>query len=68
MIDVTAKVEKIDNENRMLDLRGPGGNIIQVEADENVKNFENIKPGDNVAAKYIEAMAISVRPADTTKK
>lgn len=64
VLDVTAIVEDIDYENRTVDLKGTYGNIISVEVDEKVKNFKNIKKGDVVRARYTEAVAISVRPAD----
>lgn len=64
VINVRARVEDIDYENRTVDLKGPRGNVITVEVDESVQNFKNIKKGDEVSAKYTEAVAISVRPAD----
>ena len=64
VLDVKAIVEDIDYENRTVDLRGTYGNIISVTVDEKVKNFDNIKKGDVVKARYTEAVAISVRPAD----
>ncbi|MEE4261600.1 MAG: hypothetical protein V2I56_02850 [Desulfobacteraceae bacterium] len=62
-INVRAIVEKIDYKTRMVNLKGPNGNIITVQALDNVENFKNIKPGDEVLATYTEAMAYSVRPA-----
>jgi len=62
-VEIKAKVENIDYANRIVDIRGPYGNLIQVEASETVKNFNNIKKGDEVVVRYMEAVAISVRPA-----
>ncbi len=64
VIDVRAVVENIDYENRTVDLRGPRGNVITVEVDDRVQNIKNIKKGDEVSAKYTEAVALSVRPAE----
>lgn len=64
VLDVKAIVEAIDYENRTVDLRGTYGNIITVDVDEKVKNFNNIKKGDVVNARYTEAVAISVRPSE----
>ncbi len=64
VISVRAIVEDIDYENRTVDLKGPRGNVFTVEVDESVENFKNIKKGDEVSAKYTEAVAITVRPAD----
>lgn len=65
--DVRAKVVGIDYKTRTVDLSGPDGNVFPVVVDDGVPNFENVKVGDIVVARYIEAMAISVRPADTAK-
>ena len=66
-MEITAKVENIDYLNRLMDIRGPYGNLIEVEADEDVKNFDNIKIGDDVFVRYIEAVAVSVHPAAETE-
>jgi hypothetical protein len=50
VIDVRAVVEDIDYEDRTVDLRGPRGNVITVDVDNNVENFKNIKKGDEVTA------------------
>lgn len=65
VVEIKAKVENIDYTNRIADIRGPHGNLIQVEVDETVKNFDNIQKGDDVVVCYIEAVAISVRAAES---
>jgi hypothetical protein len=65
--DVRAKVVGIDYKTRTVDLSGPDGNVFPVVVDDTVPNFENIKVGDVVLTRYTEAVAISVRPANTTK-
>ena len=64
VVAVKAKVENIDYANRIVDIRGPFGNLITVEVDESVKNFEKIKIGDDVLAHYTEAVALKVKPAE----
>ena len=64
-VEIKAKVENIDYDKRLVDIRGPYGNLIQIEVDDTVKNFNNIKKGDEVVVRYIEAVAISVRPSAT---
>lgn len=61
--DVRAKVVEINYGTRTVDLLGPNGNVISVVVDKKVDNFSNIQKGDEVVARYTEAMAISVRPA-----
>lgn len=66
-MDVRAKVVGIDSKTRTVDLSGPDGKEFPVIVDDSVPNFENIKVGDVVLTRYTEAVAISVRPANTTK-
>jgi hypothetical protein len=55
---ITAKVEAIDQKDRAVALRGPEGNVFVVEVDEVVKNFKQIKVGDQVRVEYYEAVAV----------
>ena len=58
--EVTAKVEAIDYKKRTVTLKGPEGNLKTVPVDKGVKNFKNVKVGDEVVMKITEAMAIYV--------
>ena len=58
---VTAKVEKIDYESRMVTLRGPGGNITTFKANDQVKRLNEVGVGDEVVVQYVLAVVISVR-------
>jgi hypothetical protein len=60
---VTATVEDIDPATRTVTLRGPQGNLVDVKADQNVRNFDQIAKGDRVQAEVYEETAIFVRPA-----
>ncbi|MFZ2807539.1 MAG: hypothetical protein WA081_07640 [Desulfosalsimonadaceae bacterium] len=66
-MEITARVEDIDYANRLVEIRGPYGNLIEVEVDEDVENFDNVKKGDDVVVRYIEAVAIAVRQAAKTE-
>ena len=55
---ITAKVEAIDQKDRAVALRGPAGNVFVVEVDDAVKNFKQIKVGDQVRVEYYEAVAV----------
>jgi hypothetical protein len=61
---ITATVEAIDYDKRTVDLKGPRGNIVRVKAGPDVKNFNQMKTGDKVRAKYYNATAIYVRKPD----
>jgi len=65
VLEVKATVENIDYANRTVDIRGPYGNLKTVVVNETVKNFDNVKKGDEVIVRYTEATAITVRPAES---
>jgi hypothetical protein len=62
-LEVTAKVEKIDYKKRTVSLKGPEGNVKTFTVDGSVKNFKNIKKGDDVYLRVTEALAIVVEKA-----
>ena len=63
---ITATVEKIDAANRVLTLKGPEGNVVDVEVSPAVKRFDAIKVGDKLTVKYTESMVITVKKADSS--
>jgi len=60
-ITMKATVEAIDYDTRMVVLRGPEGNTLTTKVDEQVKRFNEVKPGDEIVVQYTRAFAISVR-------
>ena len=58
---ITATVEAIDYDKRTVDLKGPRGNVVTLKVGPEAKNFNQIKTGDRVTAKYYRATAIYVR-------
>jgi len=61
---ITATVEAIDYDKRTVDLKGPKGNVVTLKVGPEVKNFNQVKTGDRVTAKYLESTAILVRKPD----
>lgn len=57
---ITAKIEAVNYKNRTVTLKGPEGNTKTLKVGKNVKNFKDVKKGDEVAMRYTEAMAIIV--------
>jgi Cu/Ag efflux protein CusF len=55
---ITATVESIDLEKRTVALKGPEGNTLNLKVDERTPNLENLKAGDQVVARYTQAIAI----------
>ncbi len=65
--NLTASITGIDKQNRLVTLRGPKGKQVTVEAGPEVKNFDQLKVGDQVTANYQSALAFEVLPADSAK-
>ena len=59
-VEVTAVVTAINYTKRTLKLKGPDGKIKTFTVDKAVKNFKNIKKGDDVFLRVTEAVAIMV--------
>jgi hypothetical protein len=53
---VTATVEAIDVNTRMVALRGPEGELFAVQAAPKIQNLEQVKVGDKVVARYYESL------------
>jgi Cu/Ag efflux protein CusF len=64
-ITATAEVIAVDPAKQLVTLRGPGGNEVDVEA-QDPSQLQNIKKGDHVQVTYVEAIAIAV--AETPAK
>jgi Cu/Ag efflux protein CusF len=60
-IKVTATITAIDKATRDLTLKGPQGNEIIVSAGPEVKNFDQLKVGDQVNLNYIEALTLELK-------
>jgi hypothetical protein len=66
---ITATVEMIDRAGRMLTLKGPKGNLVDVYVDESRKGFDTLKVGDKIKATYYESILVNVRkPGDPAPK
>jgi hypothetical protein len=63
--EVTASVESIDPSTRALVLKGGAGERVALVASPEVRNLEQIKPGDRVVAVYHLALAAQVKPRGT---
>jgi len=59
--ELSAQVVAIDKATRTVTLKGPQGNAVDVVAGDEVKNFDQIKLGDFVVARYLQAMTLELR-------
>jgi Cu/Ag efflux protein CusF len=60
-VDLTAKIIAIDKTTRDITLKGPKGNWVVVTAGPEVKNFDEMKVGDTVHARYVEALVLELK-------
>ncbi len=66
-ITVTAVVEKIDYKTRTVTLLGPDGERATTRVGDEVRNFDQVKKGDEVTVTYYESLALSLRDAKGEK-
>jgi len=59
-----ATVQDIDYQERTVTLKGENGHIFTLRVGDDAKNFNNVKKGDHVTARYTELLAIAVRKSD----
>ena len=57
-VDITATITAIDKATRDVTHKGPQGNEMTVTAGPKVRNFDKLKVGDQVNAKYVEALTL----------
>ena len=57
----SVEVVRIDKPTRTVTLRGTQGNTFDIVAGDQVKNFDQIKVGDMVVARYAQALALKLR-------
>jgi hypothetical protein len=61
---VKATVEDVDPATRTVTLKGEGGKTVEVKCGDEVRNFDQIKKGDQVTAKYYQSVALALRKTD----
>jgi Cu/Ag efflux protein CusF len=60
-VELTATIVAIDATTRDIMLKGPKGNRVVVTAGPEVNNFDQLKVGDQVHAKYDEALVLELK-------
>lgn len=58
---VSAKVVAIDKDKRLVTLQGPLGNQFRVVAGKEVRNFDQIKVGDELVVTHAEALTLELK-------
>jgi hypothetical protein len=59
-VEVRAKVVGIDKATRTVDLRRPDGSVVSIVAGEEVRNFNQLKLGDDVVVQYVRALTLTL--------
>ena len=60
-VKLTAAIVAIDAATRSITLKGPQGKEITVTAGPEVKNFAQMKVGDQVTVAYVEALTLELK-------
>jgi hypothetical protein len=60
-VKIVATITAIDKANRDVTLKGPQGREVTIHAGPDVKNFAQMKVGDQVAAEYVEALTLELK-------
>jgi hypothetical protein len=60
-VKITAAITAIDRKTRDVTLKGPQGNEVVVTAGPEVRNFDQLKVGDNVNIEYVEALTLELK-------
>ncbi|HEY4136548.1 MAG TPA: hypothetical protein VGO34_15185 [Alphaproteobacteria bacterium] len=58
--EMTARVDVIDYQNRLVTLTGPQGNQRTIKVSDDVKRFDNVKLGDEVVVRHTKALAVGI--------
>ena len=64
---ITATVESVDAQNRIIMLKDGAGNVEGLVAPKSVKNFDQIKKGDKFVFEYTESIAVGLTPKTASK-
>ena len=60
-VRIVADVIGVDTKKSTITLRGPDGNIVELDV-KNLDHFKVVKVGDQVEANFVESVAIAVQP------
>jgi Cu/Ag efflux protein CusF len=61
VVKLTATITAIDKASRDVTLKGPQGNEVTLTAGPEVKNFDQMKVGDQVNVEYLQALTLELK-------
>ena len=59
--EISAQVVAVDKASRTVTLKGPKGNVVDIVAGDEVKNFDQIKVGDFVVARFLQSLSLELQ-------
>lgn len=65
LVTLTATVEAVDLKARTVDLKREDGEIVTIDAGDEVRNLDQVKVGDIVEVDYYEVMVTALEPSAT---
>ena len=68
LAQITASVEALDAAERSVTLKGPAGDSVTLAVGPEVQNFDQIRVGDLVVVRYLEALALELKKSGTAKR
>ncbi len=60
-VTLTGTVEAVDAANRVVTIKGSKGKVVDLKVGPEAKNFDQIKVGDKVVAKFYESIAFTLK-------
>ena len=66
--EISALVVSIDSKTRTVSLKGPRGNVVDIVVSDEVQNFDQIKLGDFLKVRYMQALALELQKAKIGSK
>ena len=58
---IVATVEAVDAAQRQVTLKGPKGKVVPLTVGPDVRNLEQVKVGDRVSVRYLEALTLTLK-------
>ena len=58
---ITATVQSVDVQQRLVTLKGPKGNVFTTAVGPDVRNLDQVKVGDSVVVRYLQALSLELK-------
>ena len=64
-VEISAQVVAIDKATRTVSLKTPKGDVVDIVASAEVKNFDQVKVGDFLFVRYVQALTLELKKVKT---